>query len=75
METKEIKVSLMCCNKPMKKLEICQYGNNMNDCKRFICLECGAITDIIDYALDDEELLSLLEDEELTDCNIYKELK
>jgi len=71
------RVNTICCNEEM--IELVVYNNSFNsemDTIRFICGVCGKLIDINDYSLDDEELSSLLENEEelLKDTKIYKEM-
>ncbi len=77
-ELKEVKVNTICCEKPMINLGEIQSLSNMNttSCKRYFCGECGGILDIHEYSLDEEELISEIENyDELKDTNIGKELK
>ncbi len=51
---------------------------NMNiiETKRFICGVCGKFLDIIEYVLDDEEMISEIENyDELKNTIIHKEMK
>jgi len=65
-----------CCNKEMIYLGKPQGMNGLDILKRYVCADCGSITDITSYALDDENLLNLIQDEpKLKDSRILKELK
>lgn len=79
--TSELDLIRFCCNKQMKSLgdvSINGLDRNTLNCFRFICLNCGNITDIHTYRLDDEELINELDlylDKEIKKSILYKELK
>lgn len=80
MEIKEQEIKI-CCEKPMKNLgDVAMLSDsNSLSCFRYICLECGTITDIHTFTLDDEELWVELEnndnDEEIKNSTIYQEME
>ena len=65
-----------CCEKEMIKLGVVDMmNNNINSVERFVCGECGLHIDIINYALDDEELEQEINDyDELKGTKIAKEI-
>ena len=66
-------IKTKCCNEEMIKFNIVNTLNDM-DTIRFMCGFCGKMIDINSFSLDDEELLSFLENESLENTDIYQEL-
>ena len=67
----EYKVNLICCEKEMIKINV--YSPN-DDIVRFFCGECGTFKDIRTYCLDDEILIDEIENYDLQNTKIAKEL-
>jgi len=71
-----MEVITKCCKKEMIELGVVSLMDfNTIEIVRFVCGECGKFLDIHTYNLDNEELLSEIENyEELQGTTIHKEL-